>query len=248
MKKLSWFVFFCSIAATLMTGVSCKHSPATLTDDVVPVDTTSNPVDTIGNGIPCDPDVVYFELDILPILVSRCAFSGCHNAASAEDGVVLESYESVMQTADVRPYDLDGSDLYEVITDNDPDDRMPRPPNAPLSAEQKNLIADWIMQGAKNLECDPDAGGCNTENVSFAQYVRPVIQNSCQGCHSGSVPSGNIDLTTYDNVRNIALSGRLYGAISWQNNYENMPFGGNKLPDCSIDKIKSWIDSGAPNN
>ncbi len=138
--------------------------------------------------------------------------------------------------------------LYEVITETDEDKRMPQPPNAPLSADQINLIAKWIMQGAEKRECDPDAGECDTENVSYSGFVQLVIQNNCQGCHSGNTPSGNIDLTNHANVKTLADSGKLYGAISWQNGYENMPQGGNQLPSCTIDKIKSWIDAGAPNN
>ena len=220
-------------------------------DDLVPIDSTDNPVDTTNidtSGVPCDPNTVYFNIDILPILKSNCAFSGCHNAATAQDGVILESYESTMQTADVEPFDLDGGKLYEVITEDDEDKRMPQPPNAPLTSDQINLIAKWILQGAKNLECDPNSGGCDTENVSFSGFVQPVIQNSCQGCHSGNSPSGDIDLTNYQNIKVVADNGRLFGAISWANGFENMPQGGDQLPQCTIDKIKSWIDAGAPNN
>ena len=45
-----------------------------------------------------------------------------------------------------------------------------------------------------------------------------------------------------------AISGKLYGALSWSNGFMAMPQGGSKLPDCNINKIKSWIDAGAANN
>ena len=65
---------------------SCKHVP--LFDDIIDsVDTTSNPIDTMPvdkTGIPCDPDVIYFEQDVLPMLICNCAFSGCHAAALAQ--------------------------------------------------------------------------------------------------------------------------------------------------------------------
>ncbi len=115
MKDTPWYILILIMLMTMLATFSCKHSPFMIEDDVVPIDTTGNPIDTMNidtvSGIPCDPDIVYFDLDILPILKSNCAFSGCHDAASAEKDVILESYESVMQTADVRPYDLDGSDL-----------------------------------------------------------------------------------------------------------------------------------------
>lgn len=67
-------------------GTSCKHSALIDDDGVSPID-TMNPIDTTPNGTPCDPDVVYFETQVLPFLVSNCAMAGCHNAASHQDGV-----------------------------------------------------------------------------------------------------------------------------------------------------------------
>lgn len=233
---------------------SCKHDPVYLDMDNMPVDTTENPIDTTENpvdttmGEPCDPDLVYFNQEVLPILQSNCAFSGCHNAASAQDGVILDSYENVMATADVDPFDLDGSKIYRVLTDDDEDDRMPPPPTPRLESAQIQLISKWILQGAQDLECDPNAGGCDTDNVSYSQLVEPVLTTYCKGCHSGSAPSGGISLDSYSGVKIVADNGRLYGAIAWQNGFVAMPQGGNQLPQCTIDQIKSWIDAGAPNN
>jgi len=230
--------------ASAMT--SCKHDPL-FDQDLPPVDTTGNPVDTTVQGIPCDPDKIYFDLDVLPILLSNCAFSGCHDAASAQDGVILTNYENVMATADVRPFDLEGSDLHEVLVEDDPDKRMPYQ-LPPLGQAQIQIIEKWILQGAKNLKCDPDAGACDTVNVSYAQTIAPVIEAHCKGCHSGSAPSGGIDLASWQGVKTVALNGKLYGAISWASGAPKMPQGGNKLPDCTIAQFKSWIGAGAPQN
>ena len=238
---------------------SCQHEPITIEGDNNPVDTTgnNNPTDTTGNnptdttaaGTPCDPDVVYFELDVLPILRSNCAKSGCHDANTAQKGVVLESYESIMATGKIEPFDLNDSEVYEVIVETDPDKRMPQPPNARLTSEQVNVIASWILQGAKNETCDPGAGGCNTDNVSYSADIRPIIENNCLGCHRGANPVGGFVLETYSDVAAKANSGRLYGAVSWQTGYVPMPFGASSpLPGCDLDKIKAWIDAGAPNN
>lgn len=238
--------------STLTT--SCKHDPL-FDDDLTPVDTTGNPVDTnttgpgdtTVQGTPCDPDKIYFELDVLPILISNCAFDGCHDANSAQDGVILDSYANVMATADVDPFDPGGSKIYEVLVDDDPDDRMPFE-LPPLSQDQIQVIAQWISQGALNLECDPNAGICDTVGVSYAQDISPVVDTHCKGCHSGSAPSGGIDLSSYGGVKAVAANGKLYGAISWASGSPNMPQGGNKLPDCTIARFKAWIDAGAPEN
>ena len=39
-----------------------------------------------------------FQQDVLPLIVSSCAMSGCHDAASAQEGVVLTSYSTIMNT------------------------------------------------------------------------------------------------------------------------------------------------------
>ncbi len=237
---------------------SCQHEPITIEGGNNPVDTMgNNPIDTTGNnptdtttmGTPCDPDVVYFELDVLPILRSNCAKSGCHDENSAQDGVILTSYESVMATAEVEPFNLNDSELYEVITEDDPDKRMPQPPNPRLTSTQVNLISSWILQGARNETCDPGAGGCDTEDVSFSADIRPIIENNCLGCHRGANPVGGFSLETYEQVVAQVNSGRLYGAVSWQSGFVAMPYGADSpLPDCDLDKIRAWIDAGAPNN
>lgn len=90
---------------------------------------------------------------------------------------------------------------------------------------------------------------CNTTNVSFAATVNTLLQqHGCLGCHSGGAPSGNVNLQGHSNVQTVALSGRLYGAISHSTGFTPMPQGGTKLNDCDIKKIKSWIDAGALNN
>ena len=234
---------------------SCQHE--TIGDPTDPVDPT-NPIDTTGNptdptdptdpGTPCDPNIVYFNTQILPLLKSNCAKSGCHDAITQEEDIVLDSYENVMSSDVIEPFDLDDSDLYEMITEDDSDDRMPPPPNQRLSGEQIGLIAAWIMQGAKNETCDDNAGGCNTDNITYSGFVAPLLASNCVGCHSGGAPSGGITLNTHAGVRTVALNGRLFGAISHASGFQPMPRGSAKLPQCSIDKIKSWIDDGAANN
>lgn len=237
----------------VMISTGCKHLPTMPDEPIVPIDTMVMVVDTMTmdttiTGEPCDPDVIYFDQQILPLLIGNCTNSGCHNAVDAADGVILNTYQNVMLTADVRPFDLSGSDLYEVITETDPDDRMPQPPNAPLSNQQINLVAQWILQGAENLSCDPVSTSCDTLNVSFSQLIFPIINNNCLGCHSGPNPNGGIDLTTYDNIKSQALNGKLYGAIAGLEGFVPMPLNGNPLPNCQIEQIEQWIEDGAPQN
>lgn len=199
-----------------------------------------------GNGQPCDPNTIYFVNDILPIFQSNCAMSGCHDANSAQDGIVLTSYSTIMGSDVIEPGNANDSEVYEVITETDPDKIMPQPPQSPLTQAQISMIQQWINQGAPNNSCTETA--CDTFNVTFSASVKPIITGNCQGCHSGGNPSGGIDLSTYAGVQAVASSGQLYGAVNHQSGYQPMPQGGNKLPFCEIRKIKLWIDAGAPNN
>ncbi len=239
-------------AGLLLSVYSCQHEPFAMDDDTMnPIDTTgnNNPGDTTATGTPCGPDVIYFELDVLPILRSNCAKSGCHDDNTAQDGVVLTSYQSVMATAKVEPYDLDDSELYEVIVETDPDKRMPEPPNPRLTPAQISVISAWILQGAKNETCDPGAGGCDTENISYAANIRPILENNCLGCHRGANPVGGFSLETYADVAAKVNSGQFYGAVAWEQGFVRMPFGASApLPECDLAVIKAWIDAGAPNN
>lgn len=258
MNKLLIQLFLILVAVYLLGQLnSCVHEPIRPTGNG-PSDTTNNPVDTTVNDTShidtliktCDPDTVYFERDILPILVSNCAKSGCHDASSAQDGVILSSFDQVRNTADVRPKNKEGSDLYENITETDPDKVMPPPPNPALSTEQINLIGKWIDQGAQNLFCeDTLAGaGCDTTDVSYSNSIRPVLDTYCVGCHQGSSPSGGVSLNSFANVQAIASTGRLYGAVAHLPGYAPMPDGGGSLDECAVKQIKAWVAEGTPNN
>lgn len=216
---------------------SCKHTPESVPDP--------NPDDTLVNTRPCHPDTVYFVNTILPLLQSGCALSGCHNEASARDGVILTDYARILTTGEVKPGNPGESKLYKVMIDDDPDDRMPPPPMQAFTAEQIDRVRTWILQGAKNNRCIETQ--CDSINVSFASHVFPVIQNQCMGCHSGSAPQGGILLSGYDAIASVANTGRLLGAIQHQSGFSAMP-PSSKLDDCKIAIIKKWISDGTPNN
>jgi len=206
-------------------------------------------MDTLDTlGIPCDPEKIYFDLDVLPILKSNCAKSGCHDVATAQNGIILDSYENVINTGKIKPFDPGDSEIYEKIVDTDPENRMPPEPNNPLVASQIETISKWILQGALDLECDPTTSECDTTNTSFSDFVYPTLEITCIGCHSGGNPAGGQSLKTYDDIRLVALSGKLSAVINWAPGVPSMPQNGNKLDDCTLDKIKSWIQNGALNN
>ena len=87
-----------------------------------------------------------------------------------------------------------------------------------------------------------------TGTMSYTQNVMPLLQQYCYSCHSGNFPSGNILMGTYAADKAIALSGKLFGCISYQAGFSPMPKDQPKMNNCEIATIKKWIDTGVLNN
>lgn len=102
----------------------------------------------------------------------------------------------------------------------------------------------------KEEELYPQIPGseCDTTNVSYAQFVAPLMASNCNGCHSEAAPSGNVVTSTYAGLKASVNSGQLRKAINHESGASAMPKGGNKLPACELLKIDAWIASGAPQN
>ena len=73
------------------------------------------------------------------------------------------------------------------------------------------------------------------------------MTTACVGCHNANVKNGGIDLSTYDLVKANGQSGQLLGSIKHDAGFVAMPYGGNKLQQCNIDQVETWINNGFPN-
>lgn len=208
-----------------------------IAQDSIPVDL--NP----DNGIvsDCDPDTVYFQNTILPLVVSSCGTTGCHDQASHRDGIILTDYASILKTGKIKPGDPGDSEFYESLTDDD-DDLMPPPPNEPFTSEQIQVIEQWILQGAKDNACND---GCDTVNYTYSGTIWPMMQKYCTGCHSSSNPGGGIVIADYDDLVTLAGEGSLMGSIRYESGYSNMPTN-RQLSECNIILLQKWIDEGYP--
>lgn len=230
MKKLLFTAVVLIITVFVIN--SCKHEVPVLT-----VDTTPIPGPVANNG-------VCFESEILPLFQSNCAKSGCHDAATHTEDLILDSYANIMRK-DIIPGKADNSKLYRVLFETGKD-KMPPVPNADLTAAQKALIGKWINEGAKNtVNCN---NTCDSNQFKYGANISIIINNYCTGCHSGTAASGNIDLSTYNTVKIQAANGRLVGAVTHAAGYSAMPKNANKLSDCQITQIKKWVAAGALNN
>lgn len=225
---------------------SCKHDPIVPPGTVY--DTTGGITDTSHKLPPCDPNVVYFQKQILPIILSNCTMSGCHDGSAGSEGKSLTNYSNILKSGYVNAINPTSSKMYRATNPaNTGEDKMPRDPYPALTTAQRDLILKWIQQGAKNLNCD---GLCDSVNVKYSTTIKNTMQNYCQGCHSGTNPAKGLLLTNYAQVSAAAknANGKFWGTINWASGFVAMPYKSTKMPKCEISQIKKWIQDGAPNN
>ena len=224
------FVLMVLFFTILSGGVllhSCKHSPY-----VLPEDQRTN-----------DPSIC-FERDILPVLQSNCAKSGCHDAASGEKGYVLDNYANIMKKG-IVPGNPAASTIWQSLNYTTGEKAMPK--DAPrLSDATIDLIKRWIAAGAVDSgACTTSA--CDTSKFTYSSIVAPIMQSNCTGCHNAASDPGG-SFADYNSVKEAAVNGRLIGDIEHLPGYNNMPKNGAKLQDCQITQVKKWVAAGALNN
>jgi uncharacterized membrane protein len=238
MKSMFAYKAIMALAVLIILFYACRHeilNPGT--GGTGSGATGGTPVATT-----CSAYTVYFVNDIMPVISSNCTMSGCHDNTTHADGVNLTSYSRIMQY--VSAGNAANSKLYKVVNKTG-SDRMPPPPMPALTTAQKALIQKWISQGAKNNNC---TGRCDTAVFTYSGAVKTIMDNKCAGCHNPANLGGNIDLSTYNGVRTVAVNGKLYGSVAQQVGYSPMPKNATKLSDCEIRQVQKWIGAGSQNN
>ncbi len=92
-----------------------------------------------------------FSQHIRPVLLNRCAFSGCHSSRSKAGGLDLQKNPPVFQSAAgqvVIPFDAAQSLLFLLLSNSvNGISRMPIG-GSPLSDAIKKAVETWIDEGA----------------------------------------------------------------------------------------------------
>ena len=103
----------------------------------------------------CLPLVVFseslnFNRDVRPILSENCFY--CHgvDGNKREADLRLDLREDAIEGGAIVPGDLEDSEMYHRIHSTEEDEIMPPPDsNRILSSEQKKILEQWILEGAK---------------------------------------------------------------------------------------------------
>lgn len=175
-------------------------------------------------------DTLCFQRDVLPILNSNCAMSGCHNSASQASGINLTTYAGAVRT--VRAGNAAGSGMIREMNSG----AMPEAPYLRVPDSLKNRLIAWINAGAANTTCAP-AATCDTSDVQYIRDIKPILQLNCMGCHQTSRAGGGLHLDNDDN--NDLLKEAIYKTVSHTGKVV-MPPNIASLSACDIAKIRVW--------
>ena len=256
MNKNLTFIF--TLCALIVFLGRCKHE-----EIAYPQEEDSNKVEyPEPPSNLCDPDTVYFEQQVLKVLVSKCAMSGlpCHGEEPYQNGLNLTSWSAAINSVKIEddgstenekfiiPGNSGESELYKKISQNE----MPPDKYWDITSEEDSLIKKWIDQGAKNLRCN----SCDDKPFeSFDITIAPLLLENCAGCHNDSIPKDKIkdvvlfgyppDLSNLNSGLADTIAGIIYREVNFSTLDPNssMPRYIGKLYECDIMKFKAWRDS-----
>ncbi|MEP0344056.1 PSD1 and planctomycete cytochrome C domain-containing protein, partial [Rhodopirellula bahusiensis] len=115
--------------------------------------------------VSADEADISFNQDIRPILSENCYFCHGPDEHNRQAGLRMDVREEAIDYAAIVPEDVEGSELVVRIDHDDPDLVMPPPDShKSLTDKQKQLLKDWIAQGAPY-----------EEHWSFSPIERPDV-------------------------------------------------------------------------
>jgi WD40 repeat protein len=83
---------------------------------------------------------------------------------------------------------------------------------------------------------------------SYFRDIRPILQRECQGCHQPNLKSSNLDLTTYQGLKEGGKRGTAFPLLASFLTGEmkpQMPLGQSPLAPEQIELVRSWVAAGA---
>ncbi len=91
---------------------------------------------------------------------------------------------------------------------------------------------------------EPKKTDCSGSAYTYAANIKPILNESCNGCHGPVKKRGGLDFTIDEVLYSEARSGKLVCAINQNKGCEAMPQYNPKLSDDKIKMIECWVNSG----
>jgi len=195
-----------------------------------------------------DDEAVSFMKDVAPIIVSRCV--QCHGPTNPRNGLRLDRFAGWRAGGKSGPVLIPQNSFQSLIIArvNAAEGKGRMPPNGDaLTAEQKEVVSNWINQGAKfdgasedklladliyeedakNVKIPQPKGG---ETVSFSRDIAPWFTNLCLNCHNARRRSGGLSLESFFDLMKGGDSGEVILPGDMENSRLFRLVGGKELP------------------
>ena len=201
---------------------------------------------------------VSFEKQVQPVLASACL--SCHGEKKPKGELQLHTHAGLLEGSEygkvVVPGKPEKSTLYTTTVLPSDDDEIMPPKGEPLTADQANVLKEWIAAGAKWPE------GLviqQVRRIDFVKDIKPILEASCVSCHREGHDKGDLRL----DERQYAFEAGEYGAVVVPFDLEKstlyqtvtlpadhddlMPPSnkGGPLPQEQLDLLRDWIVQGA---
>ena len=104
----------------------------------------------LGSEVSIAGERIDFGRDVLPILSENCFYCHGQDGSHREADLRLDQREAAIAGGAITPGDLAESSLWARISSDDPSTQMPPPrSNRKLDQRQREILAEWIKQGAE---------------------------------------------------------------------------------------------------
>lgn len=294
-KELSELSKEVTRAATLIRKKDFDEAGKILTD----VESRLQSVTTASNALPTEPMIrrimlvldkqqtalakaqgktkeemggVSFMKEVAPLIVSRCV--QCHGSNNPRSGLRLDQFAGWRKGGRGGAVLVAGSSVRSQIMArlNAPEGKGRMPANGePLTDDEKEVIANWINQGAKfdgasedriladlifeeeakNVKIPKPKGG---ETVSFSRDIAPWFTNLCLNCHNSRRRSGGLSVETFFDIMRGGESGEVVIPGDMENSRLFRLVGGKELPRMpqgqaritrkNYDDLVKWFEEG----
>ena len=201
---------------------------------------------------------VSFEKQVQPVLASACL--SCHGEKKPKGELQLHTHAGLLEGSEygkvVVPGKPEKSTLYTTTVLPSDDDEIMPPKGEPLTADQANVLKEWIAAGAKWPE------GLviqQVRRIDFVKDIKPILEASCVSCHREGHDKGDLRL----DERQYAFEageygaavvpfdlekGTLYQTVTLPADHDDLMPPSNKggpLPKEQLDLLRDWIVQGA---
>ncbi|HIK92770.1 MAG TPA: hypothetical protein EYG03_12435, partial [Planctomycetes bacterium] len=204
------------------------------------------------SGVSTSASDLTFERDVQPIFVAHCG--KCHGQKTRKADLNLIDFAAVKRGGEsgdvIEAGDTAESLLFEMISDGS----MPPEDEPSLSAEQINVIRQWIESGASGIGQPPG----QSSEVSYADVV-PLMLRRCVMCHGPEYQFGGVDLRQHALMLkggengSVFVSGAPGESLMVTRVVEKLcppqadigESGIEPMTPTELDQLKQWIAAGA---